>query len=93
MCNQCPNIYLTEKSLRTHIKWAHEKIRKKYNHPRVTCKYCAKTYASKERLKEHIVIEHEKSAQFQCETCQRRLPTAKKLKVWGYFNHMCTKIF
>ena len=90
ICNQCPNIYLTEKSLKTHINWAHVKTKKRYIQPRVSCKFCAKTYASKERLKDHIVIEHENSAQFPCETCQRRLPSAKKLKVERYFN---SKIF
>ena len=76
-CSNCPNVYTTKESFKSHVKHMHSNKPKKYERSKIRfqCPYCEKTYCGSKPLQDHIVLKHEKSPKFQCEICQGRYPS------------------
>ena len=74
-CSNCPNVYTTKESFKSHVKHMHSNKPKKYERSKIRfqCPYCEKTYCGSKPLQDHIVLKHEKSPKFQCEICQGNL--------------------
>ena len=95
LCSHCPRICISEHQLKKHQSYSHSNKLKQPTKPkpRQHCAICKKEVSSVRALKNHMIMMHENgenSAQFQCETCNKRMPTATKLK--EHFRDVHTKV-
>ena len=74
-CSNCPNVYTTKESFKSHVRHMHSNKPKKYERSKIRfqCPYCEKTYCGSKPLQDHIVLKHEKSPKYHCEICQGNL--------------------
>ena len=73
----CDKILSSQKSVKTHIKWSHEK--RKEN----KCNFCGKCLCSLKSLKNHINVFHGPN-EFRCENCSNEIFKDKK----SFYIHM-----
>ena len=66
-CSMCPGLFISDKTLKTHIKKVHDDEDDLY------CKYCDKTYSSQKNYQFHVYNVHASQnpliAKFGCELC------------------------
>mgnify|MGYP002052408788 CR=1 FL=1 len=92
MCDQCPNVYISQLSLKMHLKTAHSgKIYKTTTKKHRKCPHCVKTFTTLTSYKEHLKVKHENSATFNCPECPRSFGTSKKLNNHKKLVHMRVK--
>ena len=76
MCHQCPNVYISQISLKKHINTAHSG--KVYQTPlpkHRKCPFCDKVFTTLTSYKEHLKVKHENSTPFKCPSCHRSYGT------------------
>ena len=90
-CSNCPNVYTTKESFKSHVKHMHSNKPKKYERSKIRfqCPYCEKTYCGSKPLQDHIVLKHEKSPKYQCEICQGNLlgDIDNTVAIWTFTFH------
>ncbi len=85
ICDQCPDIFLSEAHLKGHISRKHTKSnylatrRRQYDLKK--CPHCEKTFKSHNPLKEHILVKHENNTPHQCDLCPRKFGLNHSLRV------------
>ena len=92
LCDECPKIYLKQRTLELHKRTVHRglppvKVYKRKH----TCPTCQKDFSSGNNLEEHIKVKHEKNTPEQCDECPRAFGTALALKAHKYNMHKRSK--
>ena len=64
-CDICQKTYMSEKTLETHKRLVHEKIRD------YVCEICAKSFQTPAYLKHHIAAVHDGIRKFKCKLCEK----------------------
>ena len=82
ICDQCPNVFFNNYSLKHHIKSNHslegnKKVNKKIER---SCPHCEKTFMNIVSWKEHVKSKHEKDTPFKCDQCERAYGTLQRLR-------------
>ena len=93
ICDQCPDIFLSEAHLKGHISRKHSKKGivktsappKKY--VRKQCPHCEKTFGGYNPLQEHILVKHENNTPHQCDQCPRKFGLSHTLRVHKQYVH------
>ena len=94
MCDQCPNVYISQLSLKMHLKTAHSgKIYKTTTKKHRKCPHCVKTFTTLTSYKEHLKVKHENSTPYKCDLCHRSYGTKSRLKVHKRNMHQRIKVF
>lgn len=74
-CDQCPDAFLSNDRLKTHV-WTKHRIDKKNEKIKVRrsfeCKHCQKSYTTLCNLQEHVLKIHEKNTPFKCQQCNSK---------------------
>ena len=82
VCDQCPFVTLTKRSLRYHLIIVHKdgnyKAQKKPTPKQ--CSYCEKVFKNPGNLKEHILTKNENRRDHHCDECERSFGTPAFLK-------------
>lgn len=76
-CDQCGNKYVSQDSLKLHIRNVHDKIIQQF-----PCQSCDKVFQTKKMLLKHTAVEHTKQ-KFPCQFCG---------KVWPVRNELSTHV-
>lgn len=94
ICDQCPDIFLTEAHLKGHISRKHTKksnteqsTNTANKHVRKQCPNCEKTFGGYNALREHILVKHENNTPHQCEQCPRKFGLSHTLRVHQKYVH------
>ena len=92
ICDQCPDIFLSEAHLKGHISRKHT-VKLPNEHPpptkhvRKQCPHCEKTFGGYNALREHILVKHENNTPHQCEQCPRKFGLSHTLRVHVKYVH------
>ena len=73
-CDQCQKSFAQGSTLKRHINFVHEKL-KKYK-----CEQCSKPFSLRQTLKFHVDVVHEKLKKFKCDQCPRSFGHMGNLK-------------
>ena len=81
MCDQCPNVYISQLSLKKHINTAHSgKVYPTPSPKNRKCPFCEKVFTTLTSYKEHLKVKHENSTPYKCSQCHRSYGTKARLK-------------
>ncbi len=95
ICDQCPDIFLSEAHLKGHISRKHSvkvpaadlSSEGPIKSVRKQCPNCEKTFGGYNALREHILVKHENNTPHQCDQCPRKFGLSHTLRVHQKYVH------
>ena len=93
LCDECPKIYLKQRTLELHKKRVHRGTlpTKQLHKKKYECPTCKKTFKSGTNFEEHVKVKHENSTPEHCDECNRSFGTPHALKAHKYNMHKRVK--
>ncbi len=84
-CDQCPEVYTREATLKKHKKIVHEGMGHMYTKPKAKpkekCPYCGKMVNRGVQMTEHVKSKHENDTPFKCDQCTKAFGTNAFLRL------------